>query len=66
MGPQLTVLTLRAKLKPYMGQFQPGGALSGTAEINVLNCLRVHVEILPLFGTAGGRPRILSSLVFSC
>lgn len=55
IGPQLTALTLRAKLKLYMGQFQPGGALSGPAEINVLKCLGVHVEILLLFGTAGGQ-----------
>lgn len=54
IGPRLTVLTLRAKLKLYMGQFQPGGALSGTAEINVLKWQGAHVEILLLSGTAGG------------
>lgn len=55
IGPELTVVTLRAKLKLYMGQFQPGGALSSTAEINVLKFLGVHVEILLLFGTTGGQ-----------
>lgn len=51
VGPLLTAVTLRAKLKLYVGQFRPGGALSGTAEINVLG---VHVEILLQFATAGG------------
>lgn len=27
IGPLLTLLALRTKLKLYMGQFQPGGAL---------------------------------------
>lgn len=55
IGPQLTVVTFRAKLKLYMGQFQPGGALNGTAKINVFKRLGVHVEILLPFGTAGGQ-----------
>lgn len=38
LGLRLTVQALRAKLKLYIGQFQPGGALSGMAEINVLKC----------------------------
>lgn len=37
-----------------MGQFEPGGALKGTTEINVLKCLCAHLETLLLFGTAGG------------
>lgn len=37
IGPQLTVLTFRAILKLHMGQFQPGGALCGTAAINVFH-----------------------------
>lgn len=50
IGPRMTVLTLRAKLKLYVGQFRPGGALSGTAEINVLKRLGVHVEnIAPIW-----------------
>lgn len=57
LGLLVTVLTLRAKLKLNMGQFQPGGALSGMAEINVLKCLGVHGEILLLFWTAGGWAR---------
>lgn len=52
IGPRMTVLTLRAKLKLYVGQFRPGGALSGTAEINVLKRLGVHVEILLPFGNS--------------
>lgn len=60
IGSPLTALTLRAKLKLYMGQFRPGGALSGTAEINVLQRLGAHVEILLPFGTAGGQAWILS------
>lgn len=57
IGPLLTLLALRTKLKLYMGQFQPGGALKGTTEINVLECLCAHLEVLLLFGTAGGLAR---------
>lgn len=57
IGPLRTLLALRTKLKLYMGQFQPGGALKGTTEINVLECLCAHLEALLLFGTAGGLAR---------
>lgn len=55
IGLQMTALTLGAKLKLYMGQFWPGGALSGTAEINVLQRVWVHEEMLLPFETEGGQ-----------